>query len=214
MRRVMGGLLILAGAVLVLAGGVAAMWFGADNTATMRSHQVDVHGTGLVTVPTAIAYAGPRVEVTAHAQETGQHLFAGVAHDVDVRDFLSGVACTKVTSIRVPLQLSTTDVPGSLDLPADPSSLDIWVASAEGVGQVNLSFRLPDAADDVVILSTDARPVGPLTVSAALVVPGAFVGALAGVVLGAGLALVGWSLIGMRRRSRQSYDPAELQARL
>jgi hypothetical protein len=214
MRRVIGGLLIFAGGLLVLAGGVAAAWFGVDNTATMRSHQVDVHGTGLVTVPRAIAYAGPRVDVTAHAQETGQHLFAGVAHDVDVRDFLSGVARTDITSVRVPLHLSTKAVEGSLDLPADPSSLDIWIASAEGVGEVNLSFRLPDAADDVVILSTDARPVGSLTVSAALVVPGAFVGALAGVVLGAGLALVGWSVIAMRRRSRQPNDTAELQARL
>jgi hypothetical protein len=213
MRRVIGGLFIVAGALLVLAGGVAAAWFGDDNTATMRSHQVDVHGTGLVTVPRAIAYAGPRVDITAQAQETGQHLFAGVAHDVDVRDFLSGVGRTEVTSVRVPLGLSTKAVKGSLDLPADPSSLDIWIASAEGVGQVTLSFRLPDAADDVVILNTDASRVGPLTVTADLVVPGAFVGALAGVVLGAGLALVGWSLIGMRRRSRQPSDAAAPPAR-
>jgi hypothetical protein len=201
MRRVMGGLLIFAGAVLVLGGAVAATWFGADNKAPLRSHEVDVHGTGLVTVPRAIAYAGPRVDITAQARGTGQHLFAGVAHDVDVRDFLSGVARTEVTSVGVPLQVSTKAVPGALDLPADPSGLDIWIASAEGVGQVTLSFRLPDAADDVVILSTDARPVGSLAVSAALVVPGAFVGALAGVVLGAGLGLVGWSLIGVRQRS-------------
>jgi hypothetical protein len=213
MRRVIGGLFIVAGALLVLAGGVAAAWFGVDNTATMRSHQVDVHGTGLVTVPRAIAYAGPRVDISAQAQETGQHLFAGVAHDVDVRDFLSGVARTEVTSVRVPMRLSTKAVKGSLDLPADPSSLDIWIASAEGVGQVTLSFRLPDAADDVVILNTDARRVGPLTVTAALVVPGAFVGALAGVVLGAGLALAGWSLIGLRRRSRQPSDAAAPLAR-
>ena len=200
MRRLMGWLLLCAGAVLVLAGAVAAIVFGPDDKATTRQHGVDAHGAGLVTVPSAIAYSGPRVDITVQAQGTGQQLFAGVAHDVDVRDFLNGVARTEVTSVGVPLHLSTKAIAGSVDLPADPASLDIWIASAEGVGQVNLSFMLPDAADDVVILSTDARPVRQLTVSAALVVPGAFVGGLAGVVLGVGLALVGWSLIGTRRR--------------
>jgi hypothetical protein len=199
MRRVTGVLLIFAGIVLVLAGAGVAIVFGSDDKATTREQDVDTHGAGLVTVPRAIAYAGPRVEITAQVQDAGQRLFAGVAHDVDVRDYLGDTARTEVTGVGIPLRLTTKDLGGSLDVPADPTALDIWMAKVEGVGAVDLSFRLPDAADDIVILSPDGKPLGRLTVTGSLVLPGVFVGALAGVVVGAGLALVGWMILRRRR---------------
>jgi hypothetical protein len=202
MRRLAGALIIFAGIVLVLAGAGLAIVFGSDDKAT-REQAVDTHGAGLVTVPRAVTYAGPRVEITAQAQDTGQRLFAGVAHDVDVRDYLGGIARTAVTGVDIPLRLTTKELGGSLNVPADPTALDIWIAQAEGVGAVDLSFRLPDAADDVVILSTDGKPLGRLTVTGSLVLPGVFVGAVAAVVLGAGLALVGWAVLRGRRRGAE-----------
>jgi hypothetical protein len=199
MRRVLSVLLICACVVLVLASTAVAAVFGPDDKATTREDDVATHGAGLVTVPSAIPYAGPRVDITAQARDQGRQLFAGVAHDVDVRDFVGGVARTEVTSIGFPLHLSTKDLGGSLDLPADPAALDIWITHVEGVGKVELSFRLPETADDVVILSTDGRPIGRLTVAASLVLPGVFAGALAGVVVGLGLGLAGWTLAGVRR---------------
>jgi hypothetical protein len=213
MRRVTGALLIFAGVVMVLAATGTAALFGPDDRATTREQEVDAQGAGLVTVPGAIAYSGPRVVITAEAQDTGLQLFAGVAHDVDVRDFVHGVAHTQVTDIDLPLHLSTQQVAGSLTLPAHPSELDIWFAHVEGVGRVDLSFRLPDAADDVVILSTDGRPAGRLTVAAALVIPGAFLGAIAGVVLGVGVGLLGWTLVGTGRWTSEQDVAAESAGR-
>ena len=200
MRRVLSVLLICACVALVMASAAVAVVFGPDDEATTRE-DVATHGAALVTVPRAIPYAGPRVDITAQARDPGRQLFAGVAHDVDVRDFVGGVARTEVTSIGFPLHLSTKDLGGSLDLPADPAALDIWITHVEGVGNVELSFRLPETADDVVILSTDGRPIGRLTVAASLVLPGVFAGALAGVVVGLGLGLAGWTLAGARRVS-------------
>jgi hypothetical protein len=209
MRRVTGALLMVAGIVLVLAGVGVAILFGYDDTATTRAQDVDTHGAGLVTVPRVLAYAGPRVEITAQAQDTGRRLFAGVAHDVDVRDYVGGVARTEVTGVGIPLRLTTKEVGGSPNTLADPTALDIWIARAEGVGELDLSFRLPDAADDLVILSTDGKPLGRLTVTGALVLPGVFVGGLAGVAIGVGLALVGWTLLRGRRRVAERDVGAE-----
>lgn len=204
MRRVLSVLLICACVLLVVASAAVAVVFGPDDKAT-REDDVATQGAGLVTVPRVIPYAGPRVDIIAQARDPGRQLFAGVAHDVDVRDFLGGVARTEVTSVGFPLHLSTKDLGGSLDLPADPAALDMWTTHDEGVGKVELSFRLPQTADDVVILSTDGKPIGRLSVAASLVLPGLFAGALAGIVVGLGLGLAGWTLAGVRQVPERDF---------
>ena len=168
--------------------------FGPDNEVGTGPHRLSTRGQAIVTAPEALAWAGPQVQLTVESVDPRLSLFVGVAHDVDVRDFLDGAPRTRIDTIEIPWRLTTTAVPGSGFPKGDPSDVGWWLADAHGRGGASLAWRLPDTAADVVILDPLGGDGFAVDVTAAVVAPGAFVVGLALVVLGLGFAVFGWAV--------------------
>lgn len=203
MRRTGGWLLVLLGVLLVLLGCTAAVVFGPDNEVASGPHSFASDGTAIATAPEAIQYAGPTVRI-AVVSSSDRPLFVGLAHDVDVRDYLAGSAYTRVDSLDLPWDTTTSRV-GGQDTPGrPPAELDWWLVSDTGPGKASLAFTLPDDAVDVVVANADLRPHLRVQATVTVVRPGAFVGGLAAALAGLGLAAVGGVLVGRIHRADDS----------
>jgi hypothetical protein len=196
-RRLGGLALIALGVLSVLVGCLLAVVFGPDDRVGTGPHRLTSAGPAITTAPGALAYSGPRVQLTVTSAERGRDLFVGVGHDVDVRDFLADTPYARVDTIDIPWRVSLTRVPGDGVPRAAPEKLAWWTAEAQGRGRAVLTWRLPDSASDVVVVG---RGSGGLTVdvSAALLLPGVFVVGLAAAVIGLGVGVFGWALLTTR----------------
>jgi hypothetical protein len=203
MRRLGGIALVLLGVLAVVLGAALSVLFGPDNRMGTGPHRLSTPGQAIVTAPGALAYAGPQVELRVRSVQPGRNLFVGVAHDVDVRDFLGGTPRTRVDTIEIPWRVTTTLLPGQGFPKADPAEQSWWIADAQGEGEVVLGWRLPDTAADVVILDQDGGDDLAVDVTAAVVAPGVFVVGAALVVLGLGVVVFGWAVITTRSASRR-----------
>lgn len=197
MRRLGGLALIALGVLSVLVGVAMAALFGPDDRMATGPHRLDTPGQAIVTAPEALAYSGPQVELTVTTPDE-RSLFVGVGHDVDVRDFLADTPRTRIDSIEIPWKVSTTHVPGQGAPKGDPQERGWWLADTQGHGEATLSWRLPDTAADVVVLGRGRGEGLTVDVTAALVIPSAFVAGLAMMVLGLGVVIFGWALRGTR----------------
>ena len=204
MRRLLSWLFIVGGVLAAVAGAGAAFLFGPDDRATTGPHSIRIDGVGLVTAPRAIAYAGPRLRLTVHSEPPARQVFAGVAHHVDVRDFLRQAPYTRIDQITLPWDIATTDVAGTGKLAAAPSSTDIWTTQAKGRGSVTLDWLLIDAPQDLVVVDANGRRMSSVALSASVVLRGSFVGGLALVALGLGLAVVGVAVASASRAARRA----------
>jgi len=203
MRRLGGIALVLLGLLSVVLGVALAVLFGPDDRMGTGPHRLSTPGQAIVTSPGALAYSGPQVELRVTSVQPGRTLFVGVAHDVDVRDFLASTPRTRIDTIEIPWQVATTQLPGQGFPKADASEQTWWIADAKGQGEVVLDWRLPDTAADVVILDDDGSRGLAVDVSAAVVAPGVFVIGLALVVLGLGVVVFGWAVLTTRSTSRR-----------
>ena len=202
MRRLLGWLLVFVGVVIAAIGVGAAALFGPDDRATTGPHWVPVDGVGLATAPGAIAYAGPRLELTIQSEPASRRLFVGVAHPVDVADFLARAAYTRVDEIWVPWDIATTDVRGGGQLAGPPRTADFWTTKAVGRGTVTLDWLLSDAPQDLVVVDAHGRRISSLALTASLVLAGGFVASLALAALGLGMAVGGVMLASAGRTQR------------
>ncbi len=193
MRRPGGWLLIVVGLVIALGGAAVALLFGPDNRAETGPHRLSSAGVAITTAPAALTYSGPTVEVTA--ETAGRTVFVGLAHDVDVRDYLANTAYTRIDAIDLPWSIRTTEVKGERSLPVLPADADFWLASTSGDGSASLRFPLPDAAVDVVVMDADGGANLVADVTVAVVHDGAFLNGLAVLVVGAGAAAGGVLLL-------------------
>jgi hypothetical protein len=196
-RRLGGLALVVLGVLGVLVGCLLAVAFGPDDRVGTGPHRLTSRGPAIVTAPGALAYSGPRVQLTVTSADRDRRLFVGVGHDVDVRDFLADTPHTRVETIDVPWRVSTTPVRGDGVPRGAPGDVAWWSADAQGRGRAVLTWRLPDSAADVVILGRGGAPL-VVDVSAAVVVPGVFVVGLAAVVIGLGVAVFGWAVLTTR----------------
>lgn len=203
MRRTGGLALVLVGLLSVALGVALAVLFGPDNRMGTGPHRLTTPGQAIVTAPGALAYSGPQVEMRVRSVEPGRTLFVGVAHDVDVRDFLASTPRTRIDTIQIPWQVTTTPLPGQGFPKGPPSEQTWWIADAKGQGEVVLDWRLPDTAADVVILDEDGGSKLAVDVTAAVVAPGVFVVGIALVVLGLGVVVFGWAVLTTRSTSRR-----------
>src|SRR5262245_20717755 len=194
MRRLGGLALIALGVLSVLLGAAWAAAFGPDNEIGTGPHPLTTSGQAIVTAPEALAWAGPQVQLQVDSADPGRSLFVGVAHDVNMRDFLDGVPRTRIDTIEIPWQVTTTPITGSAFPKGSPSDVGWWLAQAHGRGSATVTWRLPDTAADVVILDPLGGDGLDVDVTAAVVAPGAFVVGLAVVVLGLGVAVFGWAV--------------------
>ena len=194
MRRRGGLALIALGVLSVLLGSALAATFGPDDEIGTGPHRLSTRGQAIVTAPEALAWAGPQVQLTVDAADPGRSLFLGVAHDVDVRDFLNGAPHTRIDTIAIPWRVTTTPIPGTGFPKGEPSEVGWWFAQSQGRGTASVTWRLPDTAADVVILDPLGGDGLVVDVTAAVVAPGVFVVGLALVVLGLGVVVFGWAV--------------------
>lgn len=210
MRRLFGWLLILLGLLAVVAGGAVAAAVGTDDTLELGPHRLTSSGSALVSAPGVIPYSGPSLTVTATLPGSSARVFIGVGHDVDVRDYLAGTAYTRIDSLSVPWHVETSDVAGRQTQSPSPREVTWWLTTAMNAGSTTASFPLPDAPIDVVVmdLSPDRR-AGDLSVdlSVGVVVQGSFAGALAVLLGGVGLVVVGWAVRRARITGRRVAVP-------
>lgn len=198
MRRLGGLALIALGVLSVLLGAALAVAFGPDNRMGTGPHRLSTPGQAIVTAPEAVAYSGPRVELTVRTPDGERELFLGVGHDVDVRDFLADTPRTRIDTIDIPWHVTTTRVPGNGFPKGPPDDPGWWIAEAQGRGEAVLTWQLPESAADVVILAPDGGSGLTVDVTAAILAPGVFVIGLAAVVLGLGVGVFGWAVLTTR----------------
>jgi len=181
------------GALLLLAGSTAAAVFGPDNEVASGPHPFASDGTAIATAPAAIRYAGPTVRVTVVSSKQ-RPMFVGLAHDVDVRDYLAGSAYTRVDTVDLPWESTTSRVVGKDTPDRPPAELDWWLVSDTGP-EVSLTFTLPDDSVDIVVTNANLRPRVRVQATVTVVRPGAFVGGLAAALAGLGMGGVGAVLL-------------------
>lgn len=194
MRRVIGWLLIGIGALALLVGTAVAVAFGTDDTLVLGPHRLSGQGSAIVTAPRVIGYAGPTLHLTATSTDRHARLFLGVGHDVDVRDYLSGTAHTRVDSVSLPWQVDTSAITGQHRALANPRPLTWWLVSATGGRSVSATIPLPDAPIDIAMLDLSSPRQMSVDVTVGIQQQGAFAAALAVLLGGAGLVAGGWAV--------------------
>lgn len=203
MRRLGGVCLLVAGLLSVLAGAVLAVAFGPDDRLGTGPHRLSSEASVITTAPHAIVYAGPEVELTVTSRGGARDLFVGVGHHVDVVDLLADTRRTRVERIDLPWEVSTSTVGGSGSPRAAPTEVDWWYAQATGDGAATISWTLPEDGGDVVIADLAGRDGLTVDITAAVLVPGVFVVGAAMLVIGVGIAVLGWAVLTSGERPRR-----------
>jgi len=183
-------LVILLGALLVIFGAAIAVLFGPDDEVVSGPHPLSSKGIAIATAPSAIGYAGPTVQVRVISADE-RRVFVGLAHDVDVKDYLADSAYTRVDMISLPWDTTTSQVAGDDSAARLPAKLDWWLVSETAVGEASMTFTLPDDSVDVVVTNADLRPGVRIEATVTALRSGAFVGGLGMAVFGFGLMVVG-----------------------
>ncbi|MFY0406168.1 hypothetical protein [Solicola sp. PLA-1-18] len=210
MRRIVGGLVLLVGVVVAVAGAALMIVLGPDDRATTGPHPIDTVGVAVVTTPKAIAYAGPTVSVLAEVPDD-KPVFVGLGNAVDVENYLGKTQRLSITRVRVPWKISTTQEQGEPNLSAAPTALDWWVAQSAGLGGASITVRLPDEPVSLAVLSVGDSDLEGLEITTAYDVGGGFVMGAGGVAAGLGIAFLGLMQVrGMPlRRAGRGADASE-----
>ncbi|MFI7059620.1 hypothetical protein ACIBL3_01445 [Kribbella sp. NPDC050124] len=204
-RTALGLLLTLAGLVVTLAGAVAAFWLvGPDNTVTTASRQFTSQGLAVITAPDLLDRHGPTLHVTATGDKP---VFVGVGQDLDVADYLSGAAHTRLIWFDPPATFGTQEMRGRSARVTPPADLDWWVAEASGSGRQSVAWPIQDGRYDVVVMNADGTPAVGADVQFGVEVDRAFGVCL--LVLGAGLLVLALGLV-LTFRRRQSVAVAPI----
>jgi len=203
-RITLGLLLALTGLVATVAGAVAAFWLvGPDNTVSTSSRELASNGLAVVTAPTLLDRHGPTLHVTASGDKP---LFIGVGQDLDVRDYLSGAAHTRVIRFDPPDAFGTQDMRGGNRKLTPPGQLDWWVAQS-APGSQSISWPLQDGPYSVVVMNADGTPAVGAQVSFGIQVHRLF--GICLLVLGAGVLILALGLALMFRRRTRATATAD-----
>ncbi|HEY3560029.1 MAG TPA: hypothetical protein VGL05_21320 [Kribbella sp.] len=196
-RITLGLLLALAGLVATVAGAVAAFWLvGPDNTISTPDRKLASTGLAVVSAPSLLDRHGPTLHVSVSGDKP---LFVGVAQDLDVRDYLSGVAHTQVVGFDPPATFGTQDLRGRTTKLTPPGELDWWVAQS-ATGAQSLSWPIQDGRYDVVVMNADGSPAVGAQVTFGIQVHRLF--GICLLVLGAGVVVLALGTMLMLRRRR------------
>jgi hypothetical protein len=196
-RIILGLLLALAGLVATVAGAVAAFWLvGPDNTISTPERKLSSTGLAVVSAPSLLDRHGPTLHVSVSGDKP---LFVGVAQDLDVRDYLSGVAHTQVVGFDPPATFGTQDLRGRTAKLTPPGELDWWVAQSAS-GAQSLSWPIQDGRYDVVVMNADGTPAVGAQVTFGIQVHRLF--GICLLVLGAGVVVLALGMMLMLRRRR------------
>jgi hypothetical protein len=199
-RTALGLLLTVAGLVVTVAGALAAFWLvGPDNTISAPGRALSSSGLAVVTAPNLLDRHGPTLHVTATGDKP---LFVGVGQDIDVRDYLSSAAHTRLIRFEPPATFGLQEMRGSTDKLVAPGKLDWWVART-GSGESTLAWPIQDGRYDVVVMNADGSPAVGAQVRFGIEVHRSFGLSLVG--LGAGILILAFGLmLTFRRRPAES----------
>ena len=126
-----------------------------------------------------------RLKVTS---ASGEPVFAGIAQERDVAEYLRGVEHTVVEDIDTgPFSARHRERHGSR-APALPAEQDFWAASVQGSGTQTLDWTPDDGDWSVVVMNADGSPGVSADVSAGAEI--AFLEALGWSLTGGGLLLL------------------------
>ncbi len=201
MRRVLGVIALLLGAVVGLAGAAAAAAVGPDDTLGTASHRLTASpsSSAIVSVRDAISWVGPTLHLRAEARDHGP-IFLGVGHADEVDSYLGASRYDSLYRFTFPWHTRQQTVDhGTQRLPR-PAGLDVWAVSASGRGRQELSWRTTDGDWRVALLNADAHPGVDADVSVAAEIRGAFLISLG--VLAIGLVVAAGGVRLLRRRGR------------
>lgn len=203
-RRVFGVLLALVGLVVAVVGAAAAFWvIGPDDTVQSGEQALSSKGLAIASTPDLLNRHGPVLHVDVRSAKN-QPVFVGVARDFDVASYLKGTAYTKLVQVQFPVALTTQDQKGTAGpLPA-PSTLDWWVAKANGAGTQSIAWPIEDGPYDVVVMNSDGKTAPDTQVNLGIEIPHAFRTALGIFVAGIILLALGILLVLFRRRPKKT----------
>jgi hypothetical protein len=213
---VLGGVLLVIGALTAIAGGALMALFGSNNTLSSGVQQVSTPTRALVSPADSIqgasgaqtVFGSVRFRITATPAGAGHHLFLGIGRASAVDRYLSGVSHDVATDVSVtPFHLTLARHGGSAT-PPPPGSQSFWVAKASG-NHPALTWTVTSGSYRVVAMNTDAAAPVAFAGGLDLTIPHLFgigIGLLIGGIV---LILIAIALIvlGARARPRPPSRP-------
>lgn len=200
MRRFARVVLIVVGAVLVIVGALVAVLAGPDDTVRTGERELSTDSAALTTSPTMFEFVGPTLHVAAASQDN-RDVFIGVAHEIDVDDYLDGIAHEQIWEIGFPTSLEMQRMDGSVaTAPVPPETRDWWYMQASGPDRQEVAYPLSAEPINVVIMAADGAPPLAVTVDVGLQIDNLFTTAL--LTAAVGLILLAIALFALRRRQR------------
>ena len=213
---VLGGVLIVIGALAAAGGGALMALFGSENTLSSGVQQVSTPTRALVSPASSIqgtsgaqtVLGGVRLRITATPTAAGQHLFLGIGPAAAVDRYLSGTSYDVATSVSVaPFHLTLAHHHGTAT-PAPPASQSFWVAQASG-SHPALTWTVTSGSYRVVAMNTNAAAPVAFNGGLELTIPHSFAIGIGLLIGGIVLILIGIVLIvlGVRSRPRPRSQP-------
>jgi len=206
---VLGGVLLVIGALAAIAGGALMALFGSNNTLSSGVQRVATPTRALVSPAGSIqgtsgaqtVLGSVRLRFTATPAGTGHQLFLGIGPASAVDRYLRGTSYDVATDVSVaPFHLTLARHRGTAT-PAPPGSQSFWVAKATG-NHPALTWTVTSGSYRVVAMNTDAAAPVAFAGALNLTIPHSFaigVGLLTGGIV---LIVIGIVLIVLGARAR------------
>ncbi|MFG1621575.1 hypothetical protein [Kribbella sp. NPDC049227] len=222
---ILGSLLILLGGGLLVGGGIG-LWAHSQRDAegyhTAGPERITTDTYALTAPSLDVSLTGPdelyaddllgdvRIRIESSNAETP--LFIGIGPAGEVAKYLDGVGRSEVSDIDVdPFKVSYVPHQGGAPA-ADPSTQTFWVASDSGTGPRTLGWDVADGNWSVVVMNADGSPGVDADVSVGGTLPIVLPIAIATLVVGGVLLMLGIVLIAVtvatRRTVRTPVQPA------
>jgi hypothetical protein len=213
---VLGGLLLVIGALAGIAGGALVALFGSNNTLSSGVQQVSTPTRALVSPVGSIqgasgaqtAVGSVRLRITATPAGAGHLLFLGIGPASAVDRYLSGVSHDEATDVSVaPFHLTLARHSGTVT-PPPPGSQSFWVAKASGT-HPTLTWTVINGSYRVVVMNADAAAPVAFAGGLGLTIPHSFAIGVGLLIGGTVLILIAIALIvlGARARPRPQSRP-------
>lgn len=214
---VLGGVLLVIGALAAIAGGALMALFGSDNTLSSGVQHVSTPTRALVSPADSIqgasgaqtTFGHVRLRITATPTGAGQHLFLGVGPASAVDRYLKGVSHDVATDVSVtPFHLTLARHAGTTT-PPPPGSQSFWVAKASG-NHPTLTWTVTSGSYRVVAMNINAASPVAFAGGLSLTIPHLFAIGIGLLIGGIVLILIAITLIvlGARARPQPPARPA------
>jgi hypothetical protein len=210
---IVGALMVLAGAGCTMGGSALAILVGGDGWIESDNGRIDTPTYALVSEVADIADEDPdgadfindlddfRFRFEAESTSGEKDVFIGVGRAGDVSQYLAGVEHDVVNDIEFDdLSIDKTLVNGD-DEPQPPRDQEFWVASVSGSGRQELDWEVRSGSYRFVVMNADASRGVDVDAQFGLKIPYAMQIAIALIVAGVVVAILGVIIILLAVRS-------------